>query len=267
MHDIGASGTMLNANFSALNSSRVCTKLGKCFQWGVLYHLWPLLGCISQCAQGAAASQPAAIAGLRWRLFDFGRVDAEVAQAKGASAEALANYRKAMLHATEDVENAIIALPQLELQSKNLATEVDAHARALKCSRKTACCWPHATSRRACAPTTPAPPWQPSARWVAAGERRRRVHASAGQPSLTCATRPPPSRLRSVSEPPIASASWCAMASPSPLPPVSRLRDLLQANKRLQHGLETVFRDAGAAVQHVDDHGVTVAAHAPLRRT
>lgn len=78
----------------------------------------------------ASAFQPAAIAGLRWRLFDFGRVDAEVAQAKGANAQALANYRKAMLRATEDVENAIIALTQLESQSKELAAEVNAHARA-----------------------------------------------------------------------------------------------------------------------------------------
>lgn len=78
----------------------------------------------------ASAFQPAAIGGLRWRLFDFGRVDAEVAQAKGANAEALATYRKAMLRATEDVENAIIALTQLELQSKDLAVEVAAHARA-----------------------------------------------------------------------------------------------------------------------------------------
>lgn len=49
---------------------------------------------------------------------------------KGANAEAVAVYRKAMLRATEDVENAIIALTQLELQSKDLTTEVDAHERA-----------------------------------------------------------------------------------------------------------------------------------------
>ncbi|WP_026200367.1 efflux transporter outer membrane subunit [Cupriavidus sp. UYPR2.512] len=78
----------------------------------------------------ASAFQPAAIAGLRWRLFDFGRVDAEVAQARGANAEALATYRKAMLRATEDVENAIITLTQLELQGKELTVEVAAHARA-----------------------------------------------------------------------------------------------------------------------------------------
>jgi len=32
--------------------------------------------------------------GLHWRLFDSGRVDAEVAQAKGANAQVLAQYRQ-----------------------------------------------------------------------------------------------------------------------------------------------------------------------------
>ena len=54
----------------------------------------------------AAAFQPQALLGLHWRLFDFGRVDAEVAQARGARAEALAQVRLRMLRATEDVENA-----------------------------------------------------------------------------------------------------------------------------------------------------------------
>jgi NodT family efflux transporter outer membrane factor (OMF) lipoprotein len=78
----------------------------------------------------AASFQPQAAAGLRWRLFDFGRIDAEVARAHGANAEALALYRKAMLHATEDVENAVITLTQLEAQSAELAREVDADERA-----------------------------------------------------------------------------------------------------------------------------------------
>jgi NodT family efflux transporter outer membrane factor (OMF) lipoprotein len=47
---------------------------------------------------------------LRWRLFDFGRVDAEVAGARGRTAEALADYRGAVLAATEDVENALTRL-------------------------------------------------------------------------------------------------------------------------------------------------------------
>lgn len=61
-----------------------------------------LIGASSNLAQAGAA--------LRWRLFDFGRVDAEVAAAKGAEAEALAGYRKAVLGAAEDVEDAFVAL-------------------------------------------------------------------------------------------------------------------------------------------------------------
>ncbi|AOY90840.1 RND transporter [Cupriavidus sp. USMAA2-4] len=84
----------------------------------------------------AQAFQPAATAGLRWRLFDFGRVDAEVASAKGAYAEALANYRKSMLQATSDVEDALIALTQLEAQSRELDREVGAHQRARDASEE-----------------------------------------------------------------------------------------------------------------------------------
>lgn len=76
------------------------------------------------------AFQPEAMLGLRWRLFDFGRVDAEVKQARGADAEALANYRNTMLRATEDVENAIVAVVELENQKQILADEVTAHQQA-----------------------------------------------------------------------------------------------------------------------------------------
>lgn len=77
-----------------------------------------------------AAFQPQVGAGLRWRLFDFGRVDAQVAQAKGANAEALALYRKAMLRASEDVESAVVTLTELEAQHGELARQVDAQTRA-----------------------------------------------------------------------------------------------------------------------------------------
>ncbi len=50
----------------------------------------------------------AGLIGLRWRLFDFARVNAEVEQAKGQRAEALAAYRQALLRATEDVENSLV---------------------------------------------------------------------------------------------------------------------------------------------------------------
>ncbi len=73
------------------------------------------------------AFQPQALLGLHWRLFDFGRVDAEVAQAKGARAEALAQVRQRMLRATEDVENAIVTLSELEQQRGDLTQEVRAH--------------------------------------------------------------------------------------------------------------------------------------------
>ncbi|MEB0080272.1 efflux transporter outer membrane subunit [Pseudomonas sp. CCI3.2] len=75
----------------------------------------------------AASFQPQAVIGLHWRLFDFGRVDAEVAQAKGANAEALAQYRQSMLRATEDVENAIVTLTELEQQRIEVDQEVAAH--------------------------------------------------------------------------------------------------------------------------------------------
>lgn len=78
----------------------------------------------------AAAFQPAALVGLHWRLFDFGRVDAEVTQAKGANREALLRYRQAMLRATEDVEDAIVGVTELESQHALLAREVDAHQQA-----------------------------------------------------------------------------------------------------------------------------------------
>ncbi|MGT2493493.1 hypothetical protein ACU4GD_30920 [Cupriavidus basilensis] len=69
----------------------------------------------------AAAFQPLAAAGLRWRLFDFGRVDAE----GGAGQEALRCRSAGQLpqgHVARhgrDVENAIVTLTELESQGKN----------------------------------------------------------------------------------------------------------------------------------------------------
>jgi len=70
--------------------------------------------------------QPTAVIGLRWRLFDFGRVDAEVTQAKGAGAEALLRYRGSVLRATEDIENAFTLLGQSQLRIGALVREIDA---------------------------------------------------------------------------------------------------------------------------------------------
>ncbi len=82
------------------------------------------------------AFQPIGTGAISWRLFDFGKVDAEVAQARGANAEALAQYRQAALKAAEDVENALIALSQTESHVVELEGEVDALTRARDLSDK-----------------------------------------------------------------------------------------------------------------------------------
>ena len=73
---------------------------------------------------------------LRWRLFDFGKVKAEVAQARGAYAEALAAYRQTALKATEDVENAMMELAQAEVQLEELQDEVASLTRARDLSQR-----------------------------------------------------------------------------------------------------------------------------------
>lgn len=84
----------------------------------------------------AATFQPQAVAGLRWRVFDFGKVSAEVAQAKGANAEAIARYKQAVLRAAEDVENAFTSLVQLEAHNQELLTEVAALTRGRDASQE-----------------------------------------------------------------------------------------------------------------------------------
>ncbi len=64
-------------------------------------------------------------AGLSWRLFDFGRIDAEVAQAKGRDAEALAAYRQIVFRATEEVEDAFSDLVQQEARAGALQRQID----------------------------------------------------------------------------------------------------------------------------------------------
>ncbi|MBV8572326.1 MAG: efflux RND transporter permease subunit [Acidobacteriaceae bacterium] len=78
----------------------------------------------------SAAFQSAAVGGLRWRLFDFGRVDAEVKQARGANAEALVDYRQTVLRAAEDVENALATLAQTQAYSVDVQAEVQSLTRA-----------------------------------------------------------------------------------------------------------------------------------------
>ncbi len=79
---------------------------------------------------GGGANEGAALLGVRWRLFDFGRIDARIAQATGREAEALAAYRLAVLHATEDVENAFSALANRTQQAAVLVRGEDALTRS-----------------------------------------------------------------------------------------------------------------------------------------
>jgi len=67
------------------------------------------------------ATQASGFLGLRWRLFDFGRIDAEVAAARGRNTEALAAYRLTVLKASEDVENAFSTLVKQQAKAQILA--------------------------------------------------------------------------------------------------------------------------------------------------
>ena len=78
----------------------------------------------------SGATQAAGVVGLRWRLFDFGRINAQIEQAKGQEAELLAAYRAAALKATEDVENAVFAMVRRAEQAQALASGVAALTQA-----------------------------------------------------------------------------------------------------------------------------------------
>lgn len=98
------------------------------------FSLAALVGSATAIASGnlfsGAASQAQGVLGLRWRLFDFGRVDAQIAAARGQEAEALAAYRLAVLRAAEDVENAFSALVKREAQVGILTRGESSFARA-----------------------------------------------------------------------------------------------------------------------------------------
>jgi NodT family efflux transporter outer membrane factor (OMF) lipoprotein len=93
-----------------------------------------LLGSATAISSGnlftSGARQNQGVLGLRWRLFDFGRVDAQIAAARGREAETLAVYRLAVLRASEDVENALSALVKREAQVGILTQGESSLARA-----------------------------------------------------------------------------------------------------------------------------------------
>lgn len=68
----------------------------------------------------SGAAQASGVLGLRWRLFDFGRINAQIDAAKGQEAEALAAYRQSVLTASSEVENAFSALVNREAQATTL---------------------------------------------------------------------------------------------------------------------------------------------------
>jgi NodT family efflux transporter outer membrane factor (OMF) lipoprotein len=78
----------------------------------------------------SGASQHQSVLGLRWRLFDFGRVEAQIAAARGKTAESLAAYRLAVLKATEEVENSFSVLVNREAQVDILMRGESALSRA-----------------------------------------------------------------------------------------------------------------------------------------
>jgi NodT family efflux transporter outer membrane factor (OMF) lipoprotein len=98
------------------------------------FSLGALLGSATAVSSGnlftSGARQTQGVLGLRWRLFDFGRVDAQIAAARGQEAEALAAYRLAALRATEEVENALSALVKREAQVGILTQGESSLARA-----------------------------------------------------------------------------------------------------------------------------------------
>lgn len=98
------------------------------------FSLSGLLGSATAVSSGnlftQAASQSAGVLGLRWRLFDFGRINAQIDLAKGQDAEALAAYRLAVLRAAEDVENAFSALVNRKQQTATLTLGEASLARA-----------------------------------------------------------------------------------------------------------------------------------------
>lgn len=83
---------------------------------------------------GGDSVQASGVLGLRWRLFDFGRVDAEIAAAEGRNAEALAAYRQTVLRASEDVENGLSSLAKQRTRGDLLAAAEKAQAAARQSS-------------------------------------------------------------------------------------------------------------------------------------
>jgi NodT family efflux transporter outer membrane factor (OMF) lipoprotein len=75
--------------------------------------------------------------GLRWRLFDFAKIDAEVKAARARSDGVLAGYQSALLLATEDVENCLFAAIARETQVREAERARGSIERATRDARRT----------------------------------------------------------------------------------------------------------------------------------
>ena len=85
----------------------------------------------------APALNAQGLVGLRWRLFDFARIDADVAAARARGDGAAAAYRAALLLATEDVENALFALVAREQQAREAARASVSFTSASRAAKRT----------------------------------------------------------------------------------------------------------------------------------
>lgn len=74
--------------------------------------------------------------GLRWRLFDFKRIDAEVAASRARGSGALAAYRATMLTASEEVENSLFRRAERSQQRDRAAENVAALTRLQRSQRR-----------------------------------------------------------------------------------------------------------------------------------
>lgn len=79
---------------------------------------------------GDLLSSPArtsqATLGVRWRLFDFGRVNAEIGAAKGREAELLAFWQSTALRAAEEVEGSLAGIEAARSREAIITRQVEA---------------------------------------------------------------------------------------------------------------------------------------------
>jgi NodT family efflux transporter outer membrane factor (OMF) lipoprotein len=68
---------------------------------------------------------------VTWRLFEFGRIQAQIRAANAREEQALAAYEQTVLKAVEEVENALVAYAQEQDRQRILSEQVAADRRAV----------------------------------------------------------------------------------------------------------------------------------------